>query len=474
ENGWEDTTVTAGFTGTGAEAPCLLTANAVGARFGDNYDWDYDGTLTVRNSIIIHNLRDVWGREWDSWTERTDALIAADNWLGAANPAYPDNAVWDPAVDAERLAPFLPAPDGTVGIGFATRASEFQTSGMDARVPVRLSTFSRNTVSVDYALEGDAGDIATGTLAFAPGETVKFILLPSPLDPAATRLVLRNPVNAEVTGLGGIDFVHTLELIASGDEWRFYDKGSEPTGDWKALDYADGGWGSGPSQLGNGDGDEATPVDIGPSDDRYRAIYFRRLFEVDDPAAIRSLEVQLLRDDGGIVWLNGQDVFRSNMPSGDVTYSTWASGTVSDADEDRFYTKALDPSVLVAGTNVIAVEVHQINATSSDISFDLELIGTIVATTPVDPEFIRGDANGDGSHDIGDAVTILSSLFANGESLCADADDVNGDDQLDIGDPIGLLNYLFAEAAPPAAPFPACGTDPTQDTLTCERYPLCK
>ena len=51
---------------------CLSTANLVGARFGDNYDWDYDGFLTVRDSLLLFNQRDIWGRAWDDWTVHLD------------------------------------------------------------------------------------------------------------------------------------------------------------------------------------------------------------------------------------------------------------------------------------------------------------------------------------------------------------------------------------------------------------------
>ncbi len=35
----------------------LLTGNAVGARFGDNYDWTYNGELEVVDSLILNNYR---------------------------------------------------------------------------------------------------------------------------------------------------------------------------------------------------------------------------------------------------------------------------------------------------------------------------------------------------------------------------------------------------------------------------------
>ena len=41
----------------------------------------------------------------------------------------------------------------------------------------------------------------------------------------------------------------------------------------------------------------------------------------------------------------------------------------------------MDPGLLRAGTNVVAVEIHQVNGTSTDISFDLRLTGSITLRT---------------------------------------------------------------------------------------------
>ncbi|MBN1418648.1 MAG: lamin tail domain-containing protein [Planctomycetes bacterium] len=84
--------------------------------------------------------------------------------------------------------------------------------------------------------------------------------------------------------------------------------------------------------------------------------------------------------------------------------------------------------------------------------------------------FVRGDANGDALIDLADAISILSILFASQPSDCEDAADTNDDGRLDLGDAISLLDYLYAAGAPPAAPFPEPGADPTPgDPLGCGR-----
>lgn len=81
--------------------------------------------------------------------------------------------------------------------------------------------------------------------------------------------------------------------------------------------------------------------------------------------------------------------------------------------------------------------------------------------------FIRGDANGDGSVNIADAIATLEHLFNNGASPCMDAMDVNDDGSKNIADAVALLDELFGGAPGSIPPPNVCGTDPTADMLDC-------
>ena len=86
--------------------------------------------------------------------------------------------------------------------------------------------------------------------------------------------------------------------------------------------------------------------------------------------------MNLLRDDGAVVYLNGVEVMRSNLPTGVVSYTTLATSAITGAEESTVYVPGTSvSSLLVAGVNTIAVEIHQHAGNSSDISFDFELIG---------------------------------------------------------------------------------------------------
>jgi hypothetical protein len=171
-------------------------------------------------------------------------------------------------------------------------------------------------------------------------------------------------------------------LIGAGTAWRYNDGGTNLGTAWRAPTYNDSLWKSGVAQFGYGDGDEATVISYGPSTiNRYITSYFRRTFTVADPTVFASLTLRYVRDDGIVVYLNGTEVVRSNMPTGTIGYTTRATTAIGGTDESTWLESPVDPARFVAGTNVLAVEVHQSAPSSTDLSFNLELKGTEAIVT---------------------------------------------------------------------------------------------
>lgn len=89
--------------------------------------------------------------------------------------------------------------------------------------------------------------------------------------------------------------------------------------------------------------------------------------------------------------------------------------------------------------------------------------------------FTRGDVNQSGRIEITDAVLVLEKLFRGGGTIsCDDSADADDDGALTVADPISLLIGLFRGGPPPAAPFPGCGEDPTEDDLSCAVFEACR
>ena len=102
--------------------------------------------------------------------------------------------------------------------------------------------------------------------------------------------------------------------------------------------------------------------------------YFRRSFDAGGSVSdVTALALRAIVDDGAVVYLNGQEIWRFNLPAGEITATTRAVTAIAGSDESRWRTVELPAGALRAGENVIAVEVHQDLPGSSDLSLNLDL-----------------------------------------------------------------------------------------------------
>lgn len=164
-------------------------------------------------------------------------------------------------------------------------------------------------------------------------------------------------------------------LISNGSNWKYLDNGSNQGSAWYGTTYNDASWASGNAELGYGDGDEATVVSFGPSSTaKYITTYFRKVINTPTASSFIQFTMNLRRDDGIVVYINGSEVYRNNMPAGAPTYTTGATIACTD-DGGTVLTTTLAAGTLTNGNNLIAAEIHQNNGTSSDITFEFELIG---------------------------------------------------------------------------------------------------
>ncbi|HPG11562.1 MAG TPA: metallophosphoesterase [Chitinophagaceae bacterium] len=173
-----------------------------------------------------------------------------------------------------------------------------------------------------------------------------------------------------------------VSLISLGSSWKYLDNNTRPA-NWETTGYNDASWASGNAELGYGDGGEATVVSYGPdANNKYTTTYFRKSFNITGLSTYNSFSLNVIRDDGVIVYINGVEVARDNMPGGTPTHSTFASSAIGGSGETTPVSFSLSPCSFVEGSNTIAVEIHQSDLTSSDISFNLELTGLVGGGTP--------------------------------------------------------------------------------------------
>lgn len=189
-----------------------------------------------------------------------------------------------------------------------------------------------------------------------------------------------------LSGFAGLLFLCSASapaasLIPTNAHWKYFAHGVDLGTAWRHLGFNDSTWPTGAAQLGYGDGDETTVIPSTNNSARPITVYFRRMLML--PGAVSNGVLRLLRDDGALVYINGVEVRRDNMPAGPVNANTLALAAVGGSDESTFFESAVPSSVFVPGTNVIAVEVHQNAATSSDMSFALELLADVGPPWPV-------------------------------------------------------------------------------------------
>lgn len=307
--------------------------------------------------------------------ERIDSAAFGNdpvNWRASNGPA-------SPGIDNNGNRP----PQVNVGADGAATSTTFPVD-----VPISAAV-------TDDGLPAPAQLIYSWTKLSGPGEVVF-------ANPAARQTtaslpgvgvyVLRLTVSdGELSAWDDIQFqlsrpLDSVTFVAKGSAWRYLDDNSNQGTEWRAETFNHSTWKEGPARLGfsnSGEDGEVTRINGGPSGARYTTTYFRRTFNVPSVAGLRDLTVSIQRDDGGVVYLNGQEIMRENLPAGTITSSTFANTAIGGADEQAWIARPVSPTLLKAGLNTLAVEMHQNNAGSSDLGFDLELVGSVSSQNAV-------------------------------------------------------------------------------------------
>jgi hypothetical protein len=179
-------------------------------------------------------------------------------------------------------------------------------------------------------------------------------------------------------------------LVPFNSSWKYLDNGSDQGTAWKETGFNDFAWSSGNAKLGYGNDNETTKLSYGPNASaKYLTTYFRKAIQITDASLFSAFSLKIRRDDGIVMYINGTERYRNNMPSGNISYLTKAASTCSD-DGRTTQSATLPAGSLVSGHNVIAVEIHQAESSSSDIAFDLELMGINDSTSVAPVTLVRG------------------------------------------------------------------------------------
>jgi len=164
-------------------------------------------------------------------------------------------------------------------------------------------------------------------------------------------------------------------LVASASSWRWVYSSAAWDPAWNQPGFNDSSWSVGPAPLGFGSA-LGTDVSVGVPSPRPLSAQFRHVFTVADPNEFATVTLSVVADDGVVVYLNGTEVARGNMPTGTLGQNSYATAA------PRTSTATANPVVvqvpvasLVAGQNVLAASTHLNYRTTPDMSFSLTLTG---------------------------------------------------------------------------------------------------
>jgi len=353
-------TLTASATSAFAGAPITFTANATDPD-GDTlaYSWDFgDNAIVAANTNVV---RRAWSAAREYWVRCT-----VSDMKGGEGSAAVLVRIGNPTT--YRVAGRV-LQGGKPVAGIRVEVSNTQQTYTVSDGTYTLTGLARGTYSVKAIAEG-------------------YLFTPSGFSNPLSITGHADGINLEASAPGDLAQV---SLVPLGAQWRYYDSGNLAGTSWRTTAFNDSAWNNGAAPLGYGDDNIVTTVKYGPSTTaRYITTWFRHSFQVDDPTRFLSVTLGLIRDDGAAVYLNGTEVFRSNLPTGTLTAATRASASVGGTDETTLYEASVDPKWFRSGTNVLAVEVHQFAPDSSDVRFALQLSGLLRPSSASAPRLELG------------------------------------------------------------------------------------
>jgi uncharacterized repeat protein (TIGR02543 family) len=160
--------------------------------------------------------------------------------------------------------------------------------------------------------------------------------------------------------------VYWETIIRQGDEWKYILPGSNTPGDWIEADFNDSLWNEGPTGIGYSDGDDETEI---PST---IAVFMRKTFPLDDPSVISGCLLHMDYDDAFVAYINGKEIARSGItgfpPTWDQTASNGHEAEMYRGAEPQKFNVAELEGLLREGNNVLAIQVHNVSPSSSDMT----------------------------------------------------------------------------------------------------------
>jgi len=187
---------------------------------------------------------------------------------------------------------------------------------------------------------------------------------------------------------------HWETVVYDSMKWRYWVGTSDPGSNWQTSAFNDTSWPQGPGGIGYGDNDDRTIIP------QTMSVFLRKKFNITNRDKIQDALLHVDYDDGFIAYLNGVEVARSTMPEGTVAFNQGSNGLheallyQGQAPEGFLIRADRLNDLLVPGENTLAIQVHNDNSGSSDLSsrvfFSVGITENIPLTYLPVPEWFTG------------------------------------------------------------------------------------
>jgi hypothetical protein len=161
---------------------------------------------------------------------------------------------------------------------------------------------------------------------------------------------------------------HWETVVYDSMKWRYWIGTSDPGTNWQTNSFNDASWPEGRGSIGYGDGDDRTIIGV-----QTMSVFLRKKFTISNLAEIKAIIMHVDYDDGFIAYLNGVEIFRSYMNAGVVQFNQPSNGLheallYQGQSPEQFTFSNAQLSLLTAGENVLAIQVHNSDINSSDLT----------------------------------------------------------------------------------------------------------
>ena len=177
-------------------------------------------------------------------------------------------------------------------------------------------------------------------------------------------------------------------LVSQGDDWKYLVPTAEPTTNWRLAGFDDASWKTGKSGFGQGDNDDATVVAVP------RSIFLRKKINITNAASVRQLVLHMDYDDGFVAYLNGVEIAREQMlgkgalPRFDETASGQHEALMYQNLAPEKFLVSNHSAILKSGENILAIQVHNVNTSSSDLSA-IPFLSVETIEKPANPRIVE-------------------------------------------------------------------------------------